>query len=588
MHSRADQLESLLTLDLYEAGWSGPDYFGSDPQQVAMCSLFSSLMKKYHNDETDEARDNLALQLFLECNERCKNFGSVSPQKLDEEYIIGEMKNIIYDFFNPRFRGLPGEPEDGVLTPFREPYLLNLSDIAKCFGLGSGSNIGAKSTDFYTKYVNSTMAHTDPALPLMFREAISTDKLWSDVEAFRQQSYGSESVAGSRLSFVPKSRTISRTICTEPILNMFFQKGIGGVLEGRLREVFGINLSDQPGHNAALARVGSTSGKFGTIDLSSASDTISLRLLREILPPEPLFWLEKCRSPKTVLPDGSELELHMISSMGNGYTFPLQTLIFASLVTAAYRVYDIAIARPGKRTHGNFAVFGDDIIVDHRVYSAVVRCLSLLGFRVNSDKSFNDGWFRESCGSDFHQGYNVRGVYIKTLRDDMDFYSAINRLNRWSTTHGILLRRTVGCLRGGCRFIGVPYDEADDAGVKVPLSLLRITRRDANGAVRYLAHVNVARRVYVPSVDADVSVDQKLELEVRRYLPGFKYHSEGLLLCLLAGWLRAGAFGLRSLRRKSVQRRRVCPGWDERIAASGESLEYGERWKMFVIANLVS
>lgn len=596
MHSRAEVLEVKLLEDLYEAGWNGNrvQHPEADPSQVAMSSLARSLLKKFHNDETDDTRDNLALTLFTECNERCRRYPGVQPRRLDEEYIIGEMRAWIYDFFYPNFY-----LSDDV--PFtREPCLLNLSDIALHFGLGAGSNIGAPDTDFYSKFVLSSMSHTDPCLPILFRHALSVDARWSAVEISRANRYGYKRVRGNRLSFVPKSKDISRTICTEPILNMLFQKGIAGVLNGRLAEVAGIDFTVQPDRNVALARAGSIDGSFGTIDLSSASDSVSLALLRDLLPAEPLNWLLRCRSPLTVLPNGEELELHMISSMGNGYTFPLQTIIFTALVLSVYKIYGIRPERPrsASRTRsgslGNYAVFGDDIIVDHRVYNVVVRCLELLGFTVNKDKSFNEGHFRESCGSDFWSGHNVRGVYIKTLRDDMDSYSAINRLNRWSARHGILLRRAVSYLRSGCRFIGVPYDEADDAGIKIPLSVLRNPRRDINGAVRYLACVNPPRKLRIPSVDSDRVLSESDLRRIRRVSPDFVYDPDALILGLLAGHLRTnpqepiGSFGLRLRGRRVVHRRRVCPGWDNRIFASGESQAYADAWECAVVANLVS
>lgn len=545
-----------------------------------MSSLASSIVKKFHNDETNVERDNKALALFLECNDRCQKFTTpIVPRRLDEEYVLGELKSLLWDFFNPPEAQAPRK---------REPFLLNLGDIATHFSLGNGSNIGASSTDFYTKYVNSSMSHTNELLPRFFRQAISGDKLWTDIEDYRSKRFDSKMVKGNRLSFVPKSNVISRTICTEPLLNMFFQKGIGGVLEARLKEVCGIDLSKQPEKNATLARIGSLDGKFGTIDLSSASDSISTSLLREILPKEAFNWLSYCRSPLTILPDGQEVELHMISSMGNGFTFPLQTTIFSCLVRAVYRICSIPTIHPRGRSLGNYGVFGDDIIVDKRAYDLLCRCLCILGFTVNSDKSFNEGLFRESCGHDYYQGCNVRGVYIKTLLYANDYYSAINRLNRWSATHGIFLERTIKWLRHGCRFIGVPYDEADDSGIKVPESLLRVTRRDRNGAIKYLASVVVPRRVPIPSVEADGIIDQKDLIRIRRFLPDFEYNPDGLLFCLLAGWLRNGYLGLRTLHPKAVLRRRVCPGWDNRAFACGVSHEFHERWKAFVEANLVS
>lgn len=583
-HFNPDDLHQLLKVDLFEAGWDGWDgesYPGQTVRNITMASLHNSLIKKFHNEEQSDVRDNAALTLFLQCNERCLQFGSVNPRSMKEELVIGEMKSIIYDFFNPVFR-----TEDN--KTFREPLLLNLGAIASHFGLGNGSNIGSRETDFYSKYVLSTMSSTNQSLPYLFRHAISNDPLWSGIEVSRSNGRGYDIVSGSRLSFVPKSRQISRTICTEPLLNMLFQKGIAGVLQRRLIEVFGIDLSQQPYKNARLARIGSETGHFGTIDLSSASDTIALSLVRELVPAESMSWLDLTRSPKTTLPGGQEIDLHMISSMGNGFTFPLQTLIFAALAVAAYRVLDVKVQYPFRQTLGNFAVFGDDIIVDSRVYNTVTDCLSTLGFSVNYSKSFNEGFFRESCGSDFYLGHNVRGVYIKTMLHAGDYYSAINRLNRWSANHGILLSGVISYLRKGCRFSGVPYDEADDAGIKVPESLLRTVKRNRTGAIRYFARVNIPRTVRLPSVEADGTIDREVEEKLGRKLPGFSYLPDGLLFCFIAGWIRNGSIGLRTIKPKAVLRERFCPGWDNRILACGESRMFSERWKMFTEANLVS
>lgn len=581
MNFSSEEVHSSLLLDLYEAGWKGPDFSPfSNHRQRAMTELERSLFKKFHNEQTDSNRDSKALSLFLQCNSRCQNFAGVIPRRLNEELIINEMKLIIYDFFNPCFRGSEKES-------FREPMLLNLTDIAKRFCLGSGSNIGADSTDFYTKLANSSMCSTDAILPILYKQAISNDKLWSDVEKFRSDRFETEIVRGSRLSFVPKSRDISRTICTEPVLNMLFQRGIGVIMEERLREVFQIDLSTQPFKNAALARIGSLDGRYGTIDLSSASDSISNNLIRDIVPLEPRNWLNRVRSPSTTIPSGEVVDLHMISSMGNGFTFPLQTMIFASLVMAAYKVYGVKPERPYADKIGNYAIFGDDIIVHHSVYNVVVSCLEVLGFSVNHDKSFSEGLFRESCGSDFFSGHNVRGVYIKKMLSAGDYYSAINRLNRWSSRHGIFLLRTISLLRRGCRFSGVPFAEADDSGLKVPLSLLRTYRRDINGAIKYRALVNVPRFVRISSVEAELELSQNDALKVRRLLTSFQYSSDGLMLALLAGYLRNGCLGLRSLSPKAVLRKRVSPGWDPHVSGPGESPDYCERWKLFTVANLV-
>jgi len=359
---------------------------------------------------------------------------------------------------------------------------------------------------------------------------------------------------------------------------MFYQKGVQGALELRLREVVGIDFTNQPDENSELARIGSLNGRFGTIDLKSASDSLSMSLMREILPSRAFSVLNSFRSPRTTLPSGETIDLHMISSMGNAYTFPLQTILFTAIVYAVYSVYGIHPVHFRGRQHGesNFAVFGDDIIVLKGCYDLTVRMLEVFGFRVNIDKSFNQGPFRESCGSDFSSGLNVRGVYIKHLRDANDYYSAINRLNRWSARHGVLLLNLVGYLQSMVRFLPIPADEDYSAGIKVPLFCL--TKRKINldtGGIMYRYSSLRSRRISLPPrKQAD-----------KRFLRWFE-NTDGLLLALLAGSIRNGSISLRSTERCANIRKRWSSRWDFIPFARGESRDYSENWKVFTALNL--
>lgn len=597
MRLNAEELNSLLKLDLEAAGFDSLintfSFVGKTEEDlewfkrlVAAESLSRSLVKKYHQDETDDARDELALELFLKCNEKCRDFGTPDPRTEVESMVIAEMKNIVYDFFNPKPGFVPvTKVDDFTLFRDRELHLLNLSDIADRFSFGNGANVGASSTDSYTKYCNSHMSFTDPALLILYKHAITSLSLFPAIEEFREAKYMAREVQGNKLSFVPKSVSISRTICTEPVCNMLFQKGIGILMEERLAEFFNIDLSRQPFRNAAMARVGSLTGRFGTIDLSSASDTISTSLIKAILPPEPLTWLLKSRSPKTILPDGQLVELHMISSMGNAFTFPLQTMIFAALVEAVYRVLDIRIRRGEDR---NYSVFGDDIIVMHESYDLVIRMLEVLGFSPNRTKSFNQGLFRESCGHDYYYGYNVRGVYLQRLNSHGDYYSAINRLIHWSTTHRIPLCNLIDKLAQGCGRLLVPYHESDDAGIKVPLSLTDFSfGKDGNVKYKYLAVKPMEIRL--PDASQFDLDPQGQTRRVQRFLRRFSYCPEGILVSLLAGWLRSGRLVLRpNGRPKTVLRVRRCPGWDTSIPNHVEKRGFREEWKYFTELNLLS
>jgi hypothetical protein len=604
MHSSASDLSALLGSDLALCGWNGAvvPYPGQSPLQYAMSSLSRSIVKKFHNDETDEVRDMAALDLFKKVNERCKGW-SLDPTKHNvlEAIAIGEAKAFIDGFCFPteieheiaKSRALDLDERNQSRSPTRlaeeippfEPLLLTLSSIRRGYGFGNGANIGSPGTDWYSKLCLSTMSSSKTGLYDLFVHSTVGMPYWSEIESYRSRVRPTSVVPGSRLSFVPKSSEISRTICTEPVLNMLFQKGIARVLEQRLVEVIGIDLKSQPDKNRELARIGSLTGKFGTIDLSSASDSLSIGVIKEFFPPSFYNWLTRTRSDSAILPDGSLVELHMVSSMGNAFTFPLQTLLFASLVYGAYRAYGIKLIQPRGRNLGNFAVFGDDIIVVSEAYGLVTRLLTILGFEVNIDKSFNEGLFRESCGLDYYSGYNVRGVYIQKLLDDCDYYSAINRLNRWCARHGVFLTQTIRWLQSKCkRILLVPCDEADDAGVKVPMShLISPLKGKYPGSISYrFMHHEVA------SIKIPVGDDQRSQrkckraiVAIQRRIPGWYYNPAGLLMTMLQGSLRNGYIGLRVQTRHASIRKGYSSRWDYNPYALLEREGFEEDWKVF-------
>jgi hypothetical protein len=577
MRINASTLATLLESDLLSNGWIGSKDSDLDqtPRQFAMTSISKSLTKKFLSGTqgTTPETDAKALDLFLKVNENCREFQYRTSELPDHVKVaLGEAKSFLYNFFYLSDRNHTGKWGD------HEKELLNLGDIAQGFGVGPGSSIGSPSTDWYSKFALSDLCSSNSLLPILYRQAICGNKSWASLEALRLANFGSRIDPSSRLSFVPKTSEISRTICTEPVLNMIFQKGIASLLEGRLQQVVGIDLRIQPDKNRRLARVGSITGEFGTIDLSSASDSMSLQIVEEFFPPPVVRWLKRTSCRSTVLPDGRTVELHMISSMGNAFTFPLQTIFFTSLVYGAYRALEINLECPRRWRDGNFAVFGDDIIVKKEAYDLLINLLTFSGFAVNVDKSFNSGLFRESCGHDYYSGHNVRGVYIRNLNDMCDFYSAINRLNRWSAAHGVVLNSLVTFLTSRCRFNPVPYDEDDIAGIKIPRELLKErVRSDRNtGGLRYRA-MTVRNRSF--------SVDP---LKVDRGRPrGFMLNPDGLLLALLVGSIRNGRIGVRVPSRKVVVKQRFSSRWDYIPADQIVRSDFSERWKSFVSYNLM-
>jgi hypothetical protein len=153
-----------------------------------------------------------------------------------------------------------------------------------------------------------------------------------------------------------------------------------------------------------MARKGSIDGSLATIDLSSASDTIAFSVVFDLLP-EP--WVDFLNSVRTgqVTYEDITLDLEKFSSMGNGYTFELESLIFWALSSACVSIVGC--------NESDVSVYGDDIIVPTPAVDLLYATLTWCGFNVNSEKSFTSGPFRESCGADWLNGEDVRPFFKK-------------------------------------------------------------------------------------------------------------------------------------------------------------------------------
>jgi hypothetical protein len=231
-------------------------------------------------------------------------------------------------------------------------------------------------------------------------------------------------IVPGKLAFVPKTCKTDRSIVVEPVLNGLIQKGIGTYMKGRLERA-GVDLRDQT-RNQRLAGRASVDGTLCTIDLSSASDTISRNLVWSLLPYEWACLLDMCRSPVVRLVHAGyahDMLLEKFSSMGNAYTFELESLIFYALTVATCESLHVSTE--------DVSVYGDDIICPVSVYDSLKEVLEYCGFTLNSDKSFASGPFRESCGADFFLGTDIRPFYLKTLVNDRVLFS----MHNWFVRH---------------------------------------------------------------------------------------------------------------------------------------------------------
>lgn len=223
---------------------------------------------------------------------------------------------------------------------------------------------------------------------------------------------------------VKKNVKEERCAAQEPGINMWFQKGLGTMLQRRILRYGGVDLRDQK-RNGLLAFYASMSSRLATIDFSSASDLIATEVVRTLLPPRWFEVLWSARSHSCNM-DGSVLRLEKFSSMGNGFTFPLQSLIFlAAALAVCERI------RCGDEYVG---VFGDDVVIPAEAYAMFADFCSFLGLKVNGNKSFHSGFFRESCGEHYLRGYDCRPLHLEErLSDAPSVFKLANQLRRFAT-----------------------------------------------------------------------------------------------------------------------------------------------------------
>ena len=263
----------------------------------------------------------------------------------------------------------------------------------------------------------------------------------------------------SKLMAVPKDGRGPRLIAAEPTWNMWFQQAL---LDFFSKSVFKrtplksvVDLKDQH-KSQIMAKKGSKDQSLATIDLQSASDRLSCDLVHKIFRNAPSFRfaLFAARTQQCEV-EGEIIQLSKFATQGSATTFPLQCYVFSILAISSCLHETFGHMR-GKTikpyidyiiSMGYVRVFGDDIIVPTRASGVVKRLLGLCGLKVNSDKSFDTGYFRESCGGDYYKGYDVtpakmRLAYVKDKAIDVqalvDFSNNLYRKGLWNASSACL------------------------------------------------------------------------------------------------------------------------------------------------------
>lgn len=387
-----DQLLELSTNPLHydDAGSYATDY------------QITAMLQKNPRLPCNHNKRDVALRKFYEAEQLCAE----TNRRFRESYERNSFGSTESDRLILRIQHLIQK----ILSAYPTKQDLEWAELSMAFGPGATTSCSGVVTQG-SKYKQRVL---DCTTPLVHFRAFCFPDLWKqNVTEINVRDY-------SKLTTVPKNAKTDRVICIEPDLNIFVQKGVGALLREKLRR-FGLDLNTQE-NNQLMAQRAYKDG-LSTVDLAAASDTISYEVIQTLLPPAWVQLLEFCRCPATSV-DGTIVELEKWSSMGNGYTFELESLIF----------YATALAVTEEDRHYDVIAYGDDIILPTQYAPLLFKALDLLGFKVNTEKTFGCGRFHESCGADWFDGQNVRPFFLRSESHDFESicYLYANNARRWA------------------------------------------------------------------------------------------------------------------------------------------------------------
>lgn len=365
--------------------------FGKSLTQLWFDRQFTDLVRKVPWDNSDIDVLKAAKAGFFDTERRCKaankrfrHFGRFLNRMPD-------VPRVILSRAKARISRVLGSPEKGI------PWAKSLARHGKGLSIGTWNRY--RCSPVY-KDSASTWAVT-PACLIETCQDIPRERTY-------HAPYELHVVPGARWSTVPKDGKIRRNIAVEPLVNMRFQLGLHEFLRSRLESRAGVDIGSQ-GVNQELSRLASLSGDsihgLATVDLSNASDSISVELVRFLLPPTWFEYFDSLRCSHIKV-DGEWVKSEKFSTMGNGFTFALETLIFWA-ISEECRVWS--------NSTGLVSAYGDDLIIPRWAYATLLEVFRFCGFTVNSAKSFAYGPFRESCGTDWYEGVEIPTLKIDTL-----------------------------------------------------------------------------------------------------------------------------------------------------------------------------
>lgn len=216
----------------------------------------------------------------------------------------------------------------------------------------------------------------------------------------------------AKVILVPKDSKGPRLISAEPLEFMWIQQGLARLLMDHIEShpfTRGhINFTSQE-VNRSLVKDNSPQS-ISTLDMSKASDRISVWLVENLFKHTDLLKkLMSTRTSQTLLPTGDIMRMNKFAPMGSALCFPIMSLVHWGLAVSAL----IEDGVPINKAYKSVYVFGDDIILHDVNPEPLFNFFRRYKLRFNEEKSCWKGGFRESCGCDAYEQYDVTPIKIR-------------------------------------------------------------------------------------------------------------------------------------------------------------------------------
>lgn len=409
---------------------------GEDPASILQILRYPKRLSIYG---TTAAAYNAAVE-FKEINQEHQRLEKANWSKYQWHYVL-KVRKVLEKMFEGAYQktlGLEGLIEvakeagyfsAGVVTGTSHNCAAAKAVQAELEGaiLGSDAVYGSTFTDNVSKRHNNSYNYS------------STSYSQSYLDPNRRKTRISE------FHTVPKTAWSVRGVCYEQAGRQFLQQGFRKLL-GDVVDTFGcIDLKDQS-RNRDACILGSKYRNTVTVDLSHASDTISWKHVYDCYPNWIVDVFYQLRAPKIRM-DKEEFRNSIAWTSGASLCFDCETYLFLAVAIAAIMEEREAQGKRSWPTQTELArcfQYGDDGVYPTEYASNIVRVLSILGFTVNTSKSYcsKTDAYRESCGEEAYDGKLLSGDYFP--RKPMDLESDERLLSLISLQHRFFNSPTMG------------------------------------------------------------------------------------------------------------------------------------------------